>query len=82
MTNERQRMISEEANQRKHGVFSRLIIKSIAFTSCCIKIANLILKTIIKLGTKGCNPCGLLTIFLEEKEDPSKETCLVLNLED
>jgi hypothetical protein len=53
------RMIQEEANQRKQGVFSRLVIKSIAFTSCCIKIANLILKTIIiKLGTKDCNPFG------------------------
>jgi hypothetical protein len=53
------RMIQEEANQRKQGVFSRLVIKSIAFTSCCIKIDNLILKTIIiKLGTKDCNPFG------------------------
>jgi hypothetical protein len=34
-------------------------IKSITFTSCYIKIANLILKTIIiKLGTKDCNPFG------------------------
>jgi hypothetical protein len=53
------RMIQEEANQRKQGVFSRLVIKSITFTSCYIKIANLILKTIIiKLGTKDCNPFG------------------------
>jgi hypothetical protein len=56
-------MIQEEANRRKQGVFSRLVIKSITFTSCCIKRANLIVKTIIKLGTK--DPFGLLTKFLE-----------------